>query len=126
MFNGQYKSIRTIIENILRDNDYYNDMSQDDATEWAIRAMELIGAPLVYTETISTITVTNYRATLPDGLRTILGVRDHTSRQTLVSATSEYIMQLYNEQVTDPADDGLDPVIPEDELKMKDKKCERW
>ena len=112
MFNGKYKSINTVIENILRDTDYYNDMNQGDATEWAIRAMELIGAPMVHEEKISTVPVVNYRAELPVGLRDIVAVRDNKSHQTLVATNDEFILN-YHDTVADPKE--------EDQLLMEDK-----
>jgi len=121
MFNGQYKSINTVIENILRDTDYYNEINQSDVTEWAIRAMELIGAPLVYDEEIETITITNYRATLPDNIRELKGVRDHLSHQTLVATNDEYIMWLYNQAVDDGSGSCDAPETLNDEIKMGDK-----
>jgi len=123
MFNGQYRSIQTVIENVLRDNDYYNDMDQDDATEWAIRAMELIGAPLVYTISVSpAIEINNYRAILPVNIRRLIAVRDHKSRHTFVEATGEFIMKR-NEYAENPPDqsDPESPVIPVRELKAEDK-----
>lgn len=121
MFNGQYTSINRIIENILKDTDYYNEVDQNDITEWAVRAMELIGAPLAYEEVIETIPVVNYRAELPIDVREILGVRDHRSRHTLVMATDDWIMGNYQStlDIYNPA--CLDPYVIEDDGRMEDK-----
>lgn len=121
MFNGQYKSINTVIENILRDTDYYSEINKEDATEWAVRAMELIGAPLVYNEEIETVTITNYRATLPSGIREIKGVRDHLSHQTLVASNDEWIMSHYEQAVDDGSGSCDSPPTPTDNVKMADK-----
>jgi hypothetical protein len=101
MFNGKYKSIYTVIENILRDTDYYNEIKIEDATEWAARAMELIGAPLIKEESISTITVANYRASLPDEVISIKGVRDNETGVPLIAATDEFITANYTESLED-------------------------
>jgi len=120
MFNGKYKSISTVIENILRDTDYYNEINKEDITEWAVRAMELIGAPLVYTQTITTVGVVNYRAELPTNLREIIAVRDHLSRHTLIEATDSYLMSLYDQSINNETEFD-DPVIREDNLLMGEK-----
>lgn len=121
MFNGKYKSIDTIIENILRDADYYNDIDQNDATEWAVRAMGLIGAPLVYDVDVAITVVANYRAELPADSINILAVRDHKSQHTLVGSTDEFLYHLYEEEVN-PSDLGDDdPALAEDNATMADK-----
>lgn len=121
MFNGQYKSINTVIENLLRDEEYYSEINQADATEWAVRAMELIGAPLVYEAVIAIVTFSDYRATLPTDVRHIIGVRDHTSRHTLIASDDEYLMALYNEQQSGYPDDDDSPIISSGELRLRDK-----
>ncbi len=123
MFNGQYKSIQTVIENVLRDNDYYNDMDQNDATEWAVRAMELIGAPLVYNEAVSpAVEIVNYRAALPANIRSLIAIRDHKSRNTYIGSTDEFIMK-HNEYAENPPDpnDPESPVVPEENPKAYEK-----
>lgn len=120
MFNGQYKSINTVIERILQDTDYYNEINKDDIVEWAIRAMELIGAPLAQEEAIDVVEVANYRATIPSYVREILAVRDHYSRHTLIQATGDFTMYNYTD-ATNPDTEFDDPIVPEDNRKMKHK-----
>ena len=124
MFNGEYRSISTIIENVLRDTDYYNEVDQNDITEWAVRAMELIGAPLVYIEDIVTKDVVNYRAELPDNVREIIGVRDHYSRNTLTSSTDSWVIGKYDstqEDISIPSDCDTPLPFPGENRKMRDK-----
>ena len=116
MFNGKYVSINRVVENILRDTEYYNEMYISDAIEWAARAMDLIGVYTPFTTTIDTVEITNYRAALPAGLINLIAVRDHKTRHTYIASTDEYLMQLYNE-TQDATQDSHDPVSAVNETK---------
>ena len=91
MFNGKYRPIDSVIENILRDTDYYNEIHKGDAVEWAIRAMQLIGAPLVYDRRIAILPIENWRVGLPNDLVTLLAVRDKDTKQTFIESTDLFI-----------------------------------
>ncbi len=102
MFNGKYRPIDSVIENILRDTDYYNEIDRTDAIEWALRAMQLIGAPLVYDRRIITAPIINWRVGLPADLINLIAVRDAESKQTFVESTDLFIE--YNTQYSDRED----------------------
>ncbi len=91
MFNGKYRPIDTVIENILRDTDYYNEIDRTDAIEWALRAMQLIGAPLVYDKRIVILPIENWRVGLPIDIVNLLGVRDSKTKQTFIESGDLYI-----------------------------------
>lgn len=93
-FNGNYVSVKTVIENVLRDTDYYNEISYYDVAEWVAKAIDLIGAPTAYDEVVDTITVANYRATLPTDLMELYMVRDDTTKVPLISSTDEFLISM--------------------------------
>jgi len=97
MFSGKYKSINTVVENILRDTDYYNEINLSDVTEWAARAMELIGAPLVDTIVPTTLTIANFRATLPDAVKEVKAVRDSDTLVSMIISDDQFITNRYEE-----------------------------
>jgi hypothetical protein len=97
MFSGKYKSISTVVENILRDTDYYNEINLSDAVEWAARAMELIGAPLVDTIVPTTLTIADFRATLPDAVKSVVAIRDNETKVSLIHSNDSFITNRYEE-----------------------------
>ena len=99
MFNGKYRPIDSVIENILRDTDYYNEVDRYDMIEWAIRAMQLIGAPLVYDKVIAQLPIEDWKIGLPNDLITLVAIRDKDTKQTFIESTDLYIE--YNSEYSD-------------------------
>lgn len=65
MLSGKYISIGEIINEIYRDRAYKYELPQTDAIEWAVEAMELIGAPMALTNKQEVIRFDNNRAKIP-------------------------------------------------------------
>ena len=89
-FNGKYVSVKTVIENVLRDTDYYNEISYHDVIEWTARAIDLIGVQLAYDEKFTVLSVVDYRATLPVDLMELLAVRDNVTKAPFIASTDEF------------------------------------
>jgi len=81
MLTGKYISLEAIIERTLRDTGLVLDMSWVDAAEWAGNALDLIKAPMTYTNRVTDgvnapyITIENGRGELPCDLVNIIQTR---------------------------------------------------
>lgn len=75
MVNGKTVSLKTILWKVFR-NPYVTDTSYDEAAEFAIEALELIGTPFIKVNKVSDlIEIKEYKAFLPDDLIDLRGVR---------------------------------------------------
>lgn len=63
--NGKYCSIKTIIDEVYRDNDYDTELPWQDSIEWIYDAMELIRVPMQYIGRKARLKVDNFRCVLP-------------------------------------------------------------
>lgn len=65
MLSGKYVSIGEIINEVYRDKAYKYELPQSDAIEWAVEAMELIGAPMGLIQKQEVIKFEGNRAKIP-------------------------------------------------------------
>lgn len=63
--NGKYTGIRTIIDEVYRDNGYTIEVPWQDSVEWIYDAMSLIRVPMQYLDRKVKLTITDYKAALP-------------------------------------------------------------
>jgi len=94
MYNGKTISLGAIIWKVFK-NKLITDLSYDDAAEYALEFIRLVGAPLAFVNEVETIKVANYKAALPTNLITIRGIKmlEDSNRE------SEYIDGNFNGQV---------------------------
>lgn len=71
MLNGNTVSTQEIIREVFRDNNYKIQLPWQDAVEWIVDAIELIGAPSSLSHKQAKITISNYRGKLPCDLHSI-------------------------------------------------------
>lgn len=71
MINGNFISVKELIGEIYRDNFYKYQLPWQDALEWSIDAIQLIGAPMVLIPKQIGIKISNYRGELPCDLENI-------------------------------------------------------
>lgn len=71
MLNGNTISVQELIREIYRDYGYKIQLPWQDAIEWAVDAIELIGAPQALSHKQAKITIENYRGKLPCDLHDI-------------------------------------------------------
>jgi len=70
-----YKSLGTILWRILK-NPLASELSYEEAAEFALEFIRLLGAPVVYVDKVSeNITIQNHKAELPCDILTLSGVR---------------------------------------------------
>ena len=74
MTNSNYKSLGTILWKVLR-NPLASEITYEDAAEYALEFIKLIGAPVIYLDKNELLSLTNYKAELPCDLLYINGVR---------------------------------------------------
>lgn len=110
MLNHKYTTIERVLENVIRDTGFTDEVDLVEAIEWAYRAMEFIGAPQVYIEKVTDgnyelnhpkpIVVENYKAELPCDIYQIIQVRDYCNRNSLREGTTNFIYSQNLPEVT--------------------------
>lgn len=100
MLTGKYTTITRVLENVIRDTGFTDEISFADAIEWAYRAMQFIGAPQIYITKVTDgnkelehpdpIQVVNYRAELPCDLHRIIQVRDYCNKESVRASTYNF------------------------------------
>jgi len=76
MYNGQLVSLKTILWQIMQMSQAEG-LNYEDAAEYAIAGLRLIGAPLTYIQkvTFPPLKIVNYKAALPTNIINIRGVK---------------------------------------------------
>lgn len=75
MYNGNTISLKTILWRVMN-LPSMGDLLFEDAAEYAVEAIRLIGAPLSYIDKVSPlISINQYKAALPDNMIELKGVR---------------------------------------------------
>jgi len=82
-------SIGKILWKILN-NPLAANITYDDAAEYAIEALKLMGAPVLYETTIKEIDIIEYKGKLPNNMLYIEGVRDLESNSAYREATHTF------------------------------------
>lgn len=75
MFQGNYVTIKTVIEDIQRDTQYDHELNIYDVAEWAWKAMDLIGARVAMDEKEITVEINDYVGQLPFDFKSLNAVR---------------------------------------------------
>lgn len=75
-YNGRTTSVSEILWRVLRNN-LAQDLSLDQASEFALEFIRLIGAPLAFIDKVEEIQIENYKGLLPDNLIEIRGIRSN-------------------------------------------------
>lgn len=74
MVNGKFVSVGDIIWRVMR-NPLTQDLSYEQAAEFAIEFIRLVGAPLSFEDNVKTLELVEHKAYLPTNIITIRGVR---------------------------------------------------
>lgn len=107
MTNSNYKSLGTILWSVLK-NPLCQELTYEEAAEYALECIRLLGAPVIYLNKIERLNLTSYKAELPCDLLYIEGVEyfdGNTSEPIAMrEATNVYHLdpeEFTNEQNTD-------------------------
>jgi hypothetical protein len=82
-------SVGTILWSVMR-NPLANDLNYDEAAEFAIEAIRLIGAPVLYGDKLAEVKIENHKGHLPDDILSIRAVRDIESNTAFREATNTF------------------------------------
>lgn len=76
MFNGNSVSLKQVLWKVMRDPTA-SELLYEDAAEYAIEAIELIGAPVAYSDNVTNppLKVVQYKTALPKNVISIKGIR---------------------------------------------------
>lgn len=74
MHNGKTTSLGNIIWRVLK-NPLCNELSYEQAAEFTIEYIRLLGAPFSYTKETKKVEISNYKGALPDSLVELKGVQ---------------------------------------------------
>mgnify|MGYP001617272764 FL=1 len=88
MLNGKTITIRQLIDEVYRDKKYKYELPWQDAIEWSVDAVELIGVPTSLTPRVARITIASYRGHLPCDLHSITQAAGSFSGRTPFPMTS--------------------------------------
>ena len=98
--SGKHVKLETILEKVYRDYGFETDLDWNDAIEWAAEALDLIGAPRVYSPFVTDgndlkghpdpILINDHRGNLPCNLHQIVQVREFCSKYPMTYATDTF------------------------------------
>lgn len=74
MNNSNYKSLGSLLWTLLK-NPICQDLSYEDAAEYALECIKLLGAPVIYINKIEILELSQYKAKLPCDLLYIEGIK---------------------------------------------------
>ena len=86
-----YISIRQILDDVLA-HPMLRDLSLERAVDHAIHFMRIVGMPKMFIEKVTTVTLDEYRALLPDDYYNIIQVREANSNIPLQHTIDNYHM----------------------------------
>lgn len=95
MTNSNYKSLKSILWTLLK-NPLCQDLSYEDAAEWALECIKLLGAPVIYLNKIQIIELEMYKAGLPCDLLYIEGVKYLSSHDCETSQVMRESSNIYH------------------------------
>ena len=75
-YHTKFISIKHILNRLLKDEPYINEINLGDAVEWAGNCINRLGANSLYTFSICEVTITNCKGSLPINFRDIEAIRD--------------------------------------------------
>lgn len=124
--NGKMISLGEILWKVLR-KPIIKDLTIEEAAEYAVEFLRLVGAPVVYTTIPEIITIEDYRGKLPSGLLYVEGVRlksdacldtgivlresSDTFHLSVNKITTEFTYKLQNNHIYTSFSDGIVEII---------------
>lgn len=100
MTNSNFKSLKTILWTLLK-NPLCQDMSYDDAAEWALECIKLLGAPIIYLNKLEILELTTYKAELPCDLLYLEGVKYLSGNDSKTSQVMRESSNIYHLDTTE-------------------------
>ena len=94
MNNSNYKSLGSLLWTLLK-NPICQDLSYEDAAEYALECIKLLGAPVIYINKIEILELSQYKAKLPCDLLYIEGIK-YISNNNSGSSTMRESSNIYH------------------------------
>ena len=101
MLNPGYTSIERVVENVIRDTGFTDEISFPDIVEWVFIAQELINIPSTYIKKVTDgntdwnhyppIEIVNYRGELPCDFHKLIGVREYCSKLPMINDSGNFL-----------------------------------
>lgn len=91
----QTTSIKVVLDNVLT-HPLLQDVSIERAIAYTLEFMKLVGHPTVFENKVTTLTIANYRAVLPDDFYEMNQVRVNSTKKTLRYTTDTFHMSNSN------------------------------
>lgn len=108
MYNGKTVSLGAIIWKVFK-NKLVTDLSYDDAAEYALEFIRLVGAPLAYSNLIEEVNIESHKAAIPNNLISIRGIKLLASGSDLTSDIAlRYATDLFHQDLQCETDRGCD------------------
>lgn len=106
MLKQGYTSINRVIENVIRDTGFTDEINFADMVEWAFIAMELIGVSNCYIQKITDgntdrdhyppIEIVDYRAELPCDYHSLISMREYFSHIPMINDSGTFLQSTNN------------------------------
>jgi len=104
MLNPGYTSIERVIENVIRDTGFTDEIYFPDMVEWCFIAMELIGVPSAYIQSVTDgdtarghqppIEIIDYRGELPCDFHKLISIREYCNKLPLVHDSGTFLQSI--------------------------------
>lgn len=105
MNSGKTQSIGYIMYKVLR-HPLAQDLAYDQAAEFALEFIRLVGAPLSFIDEVKTIEINDYKGSIPNNLITVRGIKYLRDCDTNEGIAMRYATDLYHKsKISDNADD---------------------
>lgn len=106
MLNPGYTSIERVVENVIRDTGFTDEINFPDMVEWAFIAMELIGITNCYIQKVTDgnterghyppIEIIDYRAELPCDFHKLISLREYFSHIPMIQDSGTFLQSSNN------------------------------
>lgn len=101
MLNPGYTTIERVVENVIRDTGFTEDINFADIVEWVFVAQELIGVQSAYIQKVTDgntewnhfppVQVVNYRAELPCDFHSLISVREYCNKMPMIGDSGTFL-----------------------------------
>lgn len=101
MLNPGYTSVERVVENVIRDTGFTDEISWPDIVEWVFIAQELIGVPSAYIQKVTDgntdwnhyppISIVNHRGELPCDFHQLISVREYCNKLPMVADSGTFL-----------------------------------
>jgi len=110
MLNPGYTSIDRVVENVIRDTGFTDDINYSDIVEWVFIAQELINVPSTYIQKVTDgnkdwnhyppMEIINHRASLPCDFHKLISIREYCSKLPMIGDSGTFLKSQNQSDIT--------------------------